>query len=165
MLERARTDHELVDELNRAIAELEPQEQRLATLREPIEVVDPHVAGGGAGGGGGAKPGATLGLFREERELRAARDRLARPGITHVVFGHTHAIVDGELGGRLYNYGTWLPSLDLGAAHVQAKIAADGISLDVLRDPRLYTVDRRLVRIDADPSFEAKVRLVTDEEP
>ncbi|HSK04616.1 MAG TPA: hypothetical protein VK932_25365 [Kofleriaceae bacterium] len=160
MLERARTDERFVGELNEAIAELEPAEQRLATLREPIEVDAPLVGGGGA-----PAAGATLGLFREERELRAARDRLARPGITHVVFGHTHAAVDGELGGRLYNYGTWLPSLDLGAAHVQAKLAAEGISLEVLRDPRLYTVVRRLVRIDADPSYASEVRLVTADAP
>ena len=81
------------------------------------------------------------------------------------MFGHTHVVVDGERKGRLYNYGTWLPSLDLGAAHVKAKLAAEGISLEVLRDERLYSVVRRLVRIDADPSYESQVRLVTDEEP
>lgn len=155
VLERARADHEFIAELNQGIAELEPQEQRLAAHREPIEVVAPAAAGAGA----------TLGLFREDRELRAARDRLARPGITHVVFGHTHTAVDGELDRRLYNYGTWLPALDLEAAHVKDRLAAEGISLEVLRDQTLYAVVRRLVRIDADPGGPARVRMVTADEP
>jgi UDP-2,3-diacylglucosamine pyrophosphatase LpxH len=155
VIERARADHGFVDALNQAIAELEPQEQRLATLRESIQTCDPRFDAGGA----------TLGLFREDRELRAARDRLARPGITHVVFGHTHTPIDGDLDGRLYNYGTWLPSLDLGAAHVKATLVAEGINLELLRDPGLYSVVRRLVRIDADPGYESKVRLVTDDDP
>ena len=155
VLERAQTDAAFADELTQAMAELEPEERRIAAAPEPALVVDPGVDQGGA----------TLGVFREERELRAAEERLSRPGVTHVVFGHTHELVDGELGGRLYNYGTWLPSLDLGSAHVKAKIAADGISLDVLRDARLYAVDRRLVRIDADPSYASRVRLVSAEEP
>jgi UDP-2,3-diacylglucosamine pyrophosphatase LpxH len=158
VIERARADAGFVAELNQAIAALEPDEQRLAAQRDPIDAVDPRLDGGGG-------PSATLGLFREERELRAARDRLTRPGITHVVFGHTHEVVDGELDGRLYNYGTWLPSLDLRSAHVKARLAADGISLDVLRDPTLYAVDRRLVRIDADPGREARVRMVSADEP
>lgn len=81
------------------------------------------------------------------------------------MFGHTHAVVDGELDGRLYNPGTWLPSLDLGAAHVKAKLAAEGISLEMLRDERLYAVARRLVRIDADPCYASHVRLVSDDAP
>jgi UDP-2,3-diacylglucosamine pyrophosphatase LpxH len=162
VLERARTDPGFVAELNQAIAELEPLEQRLAAHRDQIETVDPRSSTGGE-----ATSGATLGLFREERELRAAREHLARPGITHVVFGHTHVSVDGELDGRLYNYGTWIPSLDLRAAHVKARLAAEGLSLEVLRDRSLYTVARHLVRIDAPAASagEAKVRLVTDDEP
>lgn len=160
VLERARTDATFVAELNQAIAELEPQEQRLATQREPIEAVDPHL-----GLGGEPAPSATLGVFRESREIRAAEERLARPGITHVVFGHTHIAVDGELGGKLYNYGTWLPALDLRAEHVRARIAAEGISLDILRDPTLYKVERRLVRIDGEPGSDARVRMVFADDP
>ena len=82
------------------------------------------------------------------------------------MFGHTHDIVDGELDGRLFNYGTWLPSLNLADAHVRAKIAASGLTQDMLKDRSLYTVVRRAVRIDADPSgYAAHVRLVSDEEP
>lgn len=157
VLERAQTDPVFVDELNQAIAELEPSERRIAALPEPIDAPAP----------GGDKGGATLGLFREERELRAGRELLAQPGVTHVVFGHTHGVVDGELDGQLFNYGTWLPSLDLGAAHVAARIATEGISLEILGDPSLYAIERRLVRIDAggDPGSQADVRLVTAEDP
>jgi len=160
VLERARTDHQFVDALNQQIAELEPEEQRLAALRESIETIDPTLGPGDA-----RAATMTLGLFREDREIRAARDRRARPEITHVVFGHTHVVVDGELDGRLYNPGTWLPSLDLEAPHVKTRLANDGISLEVLRDDSLYTVVRRLVRIDAVPGTESQVRLVSDDQP
>ncbi len=163
VLDRAREDPAAFEaELDAAVAELEPDERRLAADPSTVELEGPGAALAGAPVMGDA----TLGLFREERELRAARDRLAAPGITHVVFGHTHDIVDGELGGRLFNYGTWLPSLNLKDPHVRAKIQREGLTLEMLGDKRLYAVDRRAVRIDADPSgFAAKVRLVSDEEP
>lgn len=161
VLDRARQDPAgFKAELDAAVAELEPDERRLATAPAKVEL-DTDGATGAA-----PAPSATLGLFREDRELRAGRDRLAAPGVTHVVFGHTHDIVDGELGGRLFNYGTWLPSLNLKDAHVRAKIEAHGLTLDVLKDRSLYAVERRAVRIDADPSgYAAQVRLVSDEEP
>ena len=158
VLERSRQDPAFVAELQAAVAELEPAEQRVASAPQKVEAADPRL-----GTGDGA---ATLGLFREDRELRAAKERLAAPGITHVVFGHTHAIVDGELDGRLFNYGTWLPSLDLKSPHVAAKIKLEGLTLDMLKDDRLYVADRRAVRIDADPSgYQAQVRLVPHDEP
>jgi UDP-2,3-diacylglucosamine pyrophosphatase LpxH len=157
ILERGRRDPEFVIALNEAVAELDPAEQRLATTSEKIETLDPSLGNDGSS--------ATLGVIRDDRELRAGRDRLGGAGITHVVFGHTHAVVDGELGGRLFNHGTWLKHLDLKAEHVKAKIKQDGITLEVLKDDRLYAADRRLVRIDADPHYQAQVRLVTDNEP
>lgn len=160
VLERARQDPQFVADLEAAMAELSPDERRVAGAAEaaPVAGVVP------------SEEGATLGLFREEREHRAARDRLARPGVTAVVFGHTHDIVDGDqldgdLRQRLYNYGTWLPSLNLSDAHLAAKIDQDGLTKDMLKDKRLYTAHRRLVRIDADPSYAARVRLVTPDEP
>ena len=101
VLERVRTDPHFVDALNQQIAELEPEEQRLAALRESIETIDPTLGTGDA-----RTATTTLGLFREDREIRAAKDRLATPGITHVVFGDTHAVVDGELDGGLIIPGT-----------------------------------------------------------
>ena len=165
VLDRARAEPAAFKaELDAAVAELERDERHVATAPKKVEAVDPRAGGDGAGGTGAAG-GASLGLFREDRELRAARDRLAQPGVTHVVFGHTHSVVDGELDGQLFNYGTWLPSLDLASPHVREKIARDGITLELLKDHRLYKVDRRVVRIDADPRYAAKVRLVTDDAP
>jgi len=154
ILERASTDDAFMDEVNAGLAELEPAERRLAAEAIQIETVAPEAV----------VRSATLGLFRDDRELRAAEDRLGQAGVTHVVFGHTHTIVDGALDGRLFNYGTWLPSLDLKSAHVTAKIAAHGLTLDMLGDHALYAVDRRVVRIDAKPPYQADVRLVRDDE-
>ena len=94
---------------------------------------------------------ATLGAFREPREERAATDRLKADGTTHVVFGHTHRIVDGSLDGSLYNPGSWIPHLDLKAEYVRAKIKDQGLSLKLLNDRRLYVVERRAVHIQSDP--------------
>lgn len=159
VLDRVRTDDAFVDELNRGLAELEPGEHALAADTAPVETAPP-----GAAPGEREPAPTTLGLFREDRELRAARERLAGDGVTHVVFGHTHVPLDGALDGRLFNYGTWLPSLDLKSPHVKAKIDREGLQLEHLRDDRLYTPDRRVVRIDADPTYEARVRLVPVDE-
>lgn len=156
--ERMHADGDFITEFNAGLEELEPGERGIATGSRklapevPVAPDTDHAS-------------ETLGLFREDRQLRAARERLSHPGITHVVFGHTHELIDGALEGCLYNYGTWLPALDLRAPHVQTKIAAQGITLEMLGDEKLYATDRRLVRIDGEPNCAAKVRLVTDTEP
>lgn len=158
VLERARSDTSFATELQKELALLTPSERAIAAAPEKVEVVAPALV---------ADPsaGATLGIFREDRELRAARERLAAPGVTHVVFGHTHAAVDGALDKRLFNYGTWLKKLDLESEEVKAKIRHDGLTLDMLKDDRLYTVERRAVRIDPNPRGTSQVRLVSDDEP
>jgi UDP-2,3-diacylglucosamine pyrophosphatase LpxH len=160
VLERARADKAFVAELGDALADLTQEEQGLAVRGEKVEAVEPQLASGEALG----ERGATLGVFREDREIRAARERLADPRVTHVVFGHTHGVVDGALDGRLLNYGTWLPSLNMKDANVKAKIARDGVTLDVLKDAGLYTVDRRLVQIDVDTNYAARVQLVREQD-
>jgi UDP-2,3-diacylglucosamine pyrophosphatase LpxH len=152
VLERAQ-DPDFVAALELAASELEPEEQRLSSEATRVEIPAPVV---------NEDEAATLGVFRDDRELRAARERLASPGVTHVVFGHTHAAVDGALKGRLFNYGTWLKHLDLKSEQVAAKIKAEGITLDMLKDDRLYSVNRLAVRIDADNNYESKVRLVDE---
>jgi len=37
--------------------------------------------------------------------------------------------------------------------------------MEMLKDDRLYTANRRAVRIDPDPHYESKVRLVSDDAP
>jgi len=161
VLDRGRADPTFTAELQRALDALEPEERRLATTPTRIEIVDPVAQVDPATAGGGA----TLGLFREDRQLRAARDRLKIPGVTHVVFGHSHEAVDGALDGRLYNYGTWLPSLDLKRPELRKKIADEGITLDLLKDSTLYAIERRVVRIDGDPVSKARVELVSADAP
>jgi UDP-2,3-diacylglucosamine pyrophosphatase LpxH len=158
VVERAHRDSSFVVQLNEGLTELEPNERNVATKAEKVEVVNPRLRTD-------AKPAATLGIFREDRELRAAIDRLGGLRVTHVVFGHTHAIVDGALKGRLFNPGTWIKNIDLDDAHVKAKIKAEGITMEMLKDDRLYTANRRAVRIDPDPQYESKVRLVSDDAP
>jgi UDP-2,3-diacylglucosamine pyrophosphatase LpxH len=84
---------------------------------------------------------------RDHRDRRAARRLLARADVTHVVFGHTHEIVD-ERGpsGHYLNPGTWLPRLDLDGP-AGAQVRARGVTLDVLADPALYATDAFVVRI------------------
>lgn len=82
-----------------------------------------------------------------------------------MVFGHTHELVDGaalegDLRGQLYNPGTWLPNLDLSLAFVQEKIQKNGLSQDMLKDPKLYATARRAVRIDENPGARATLSIV-----
>lgn len=147
------------DELAAAAGELGALERDL--LRHPEQV-----STGVAPAAVRAEGERTMGIFRDDRERRGARQRLSRPGVTAVVFGHTHEIVDGgllqgDLKGQLFNPGTWLPSLDLSLAYVREKIREDGLSLDMLKDPTLYTKARRAVRIDANPGERASVSVVT----
>jgi hypothetical protein len=140
-------------EFEKAVATLPPED--LAALSRQQEVdpnLDPRLD----------PPAQTpmAGLFRDS-ERRAALQRLAQNGITHVVFGHTHALVDGDLDGAFFNHGTWLPFLDLKAAYVKAKIAKDGLTLEMLKDDKLYATDRRAVQIVPDQRNMAKVKLIS----
>jgi UDP-2,3-diacylglucosamine pyrophosphatase LpxH len=104
---------------------------------------------------------ATLGIFRAPRETRAAKDRLGKPGVTHVVFGHSHVVVNGGVEGRLFNPGTWIPRLNLDSPEVSLKIKRQGgLTLDMLDDQKLYVCDRIAVHAIADPKNQAKVRMV-----
>jgi UDP-2,3-diacylglucosamine pyrophosphatase LpxH len=153
MLEtRRREDAAFEAEIVTAAATLSPDERAiLAGPSAPLGVAS-QLPGG---------PSATLGLFRDDREHRAARDRMSEAGVTHVVFGHTHDVVDGELQGTLFNPGTWIPSLDVRADSVQAKLrVAGGLSLELLGDHRYWVTDRRAVEIRPNPPHTAQVRLL-----
>lgn len=142
-------------EIKAAAAELDADELARALHPSVIEVLPASLG----------PPPKTLGLFREDRELRAGHDRLATEGVTGVVFGHTHDLVNAELDGCLYNHGTWLPALDLKSADVRAKIDAHGLTKDMLADPSLYRVDRCVVRLDPDPPRRTRMQIVTADKP
>jgi UDP-2,3-diacylglucosamine pyrophosphatase LpxH len=82
----------------------------------------------------------TLGVFRDTREVRGARDRLSRPGVTSVVFGHTHEVVDGDLDGTHFNPGCWIPHLNLRDEDVRAKVQRDGVTRELLSDASMYRI-------------------------
>jgi UDP-2,3-diacylglucosamine pyrophosphatase LpxH len=105
-------------------------------------------------------PAETLGIFRENRELRAARDRRAKSGVTHVVFGHTHEVVNGALDGRLFNTGTWIARLNLGSPDVRKKVRQQGLTLQLLSDPSLYVTDRLAVHIVPQSGHQAQVKMI-----
>jgi UDP-2,3-diacylglucosamine pyrophosphatase LpxH len=138
----------------RAVAELSREERALATSPEAISF-----------GMDGASESRTLGLFRDDRQWRAARDCL-RGGTTAVVFGHTHeavdgATVEGDLKDRLFNTGSWLPHLSLKSQAVQERVKRDGLTEEVLKDKSLYAVERWTAHIEFDGIHPAQVRLVS----
>jgi hypothetical protein len=82
-----------------------------------------------------------------------------------VVFGHTHAQVDGnapgaDLQGCWFNTGTWQPFLDLNRADVKAKIKAKGITFEILKNKRLYDVSLCAVRIRPNATNRTAVELI-----
>jgi UDP-2,3-diacylglucosamine pyrophosphatase LpxH len=149
--ERVRKDPDFRTAIDAELASLPEREQAIVAAPRRIELEASSFEEGG---------GATLGLFREDREVRAAEKRLAEPDVTHAVYGHTHAVVDGALGGHLFNPGTWLPRLDLGSPAVRAKIRAGGLTLAMLSDPSLYVAERWVAHIVPDPPRMSRVELV-----
>jgi UDP-2,3-diacylglucosamine pyrophosphatase LpxH len=146
------------DEFKQAVDELESAERNLVAAPEQVKLeITPALDEP-------TRPN-TLGLFRDDRENRAALDRLKHDGITAVVFGHTHTLVDGnilkgELAGQLFNPGTWLPCLNLASASVKQKIKTHGLTTEMLKDKTLYRTDRWAVRIFSNAGYVAKVQLV-----
>lgn len=151
-------DDGFVDDFKAALAELDRSEAQIVTAADHVDAdtlaTEPAAA---------AATAATLGLFRDGREVRAARAHFAA-GATHVVFGHTHEVVDGAENGRLFNYGTWIPSLDLKRPEVKERIDREGLTLEILGDKSLYATEQRVVRIEATPSL-ATVELRTPDRP
>ena len=154
VVERMRQDFTFVQQIQQAIEGLDREEHALVAASETVELglEEPSLPT--------EEPAATLGLVRDNRERRAARERLGESDITHVVFGHTHEIVNGELDGSLFNPGTWLPHLNLRDVYVREKIRRQGLTLEMLNDPSLYIVDRRAVHIVPDPTHRGYVQLV-----
>jgi UDP-2,3-diacylglucosamine pyrophosphatase LpxH len=127
--------------ISKAIATLSDEDR--AVLRLPVSVTvgaEVDLIDGGA---------ETLGLIRDGREARAARERLSHAGVTSVVFGHTHQ-VQSDLDDSHFNPGTWIPYLNLRDQDVRAKMETRGITRELLSDESLYRVSRCAVLIRPD---------------
>jgi UDP-2,3-diacylglucosamine pyrophosphatase LpxH len=117
-------------EVEDALAGLDPDDHALLQQGDRVSIGEP-----------------VLGMFRSSREERAARhclDSVDDQGAEYVVFGHTHDIVDGELDGRWFNPGSWIPHLDADAPDV----ANNGRPLlELAGDPDVFVSDRRAVHL------------------
>ncbi|HET9443834.1 MAG TPA: hypothetical protein VFO65_10945 [Acidimicrobiales bacterium] len=132
------SDPELGQEVEDAIRALPPEDRGVLLGGTPVEIGEPMEAQGAE----------VLGVFRNTtREERAARRALKQPGTTHVVYGHTHDIVDGGLERRWFNPGSWIPHLDLKDAEVRERVRAYGWSVELVSDHSLYRTNARAVRI------------------
>ena len=95
----------------------------------------------------------TLGLFRKSREVRAARESIEREGYAHVVYGHTHVVVDGialydrEDSPRLWNPGTWIPFLDLRKGETRKAVDQTGITAGLVGNRENYSKEFYAVEI------------------
>jgi hypothetical protein len=138
-------DPSCLAEVSAAVAQLSPSERSTLNRQFTVSMPAPDLA----------TSTKVLGLFRESREIRAARERLQRPGIVDVVFGHTHKVVNGHaiedpVARHLYNPGSWLPCLDLESDPVSHRLATEGLTLQLLNDESLYTKKPCAVRLTYD---------------
>jgi hypothetical protein len=153
-----RLDSEFDTELQTAIGELPDEDKAVLATSGKVPLSEASLAMESAAPEPQAK---VLGLFREDRELRAAKDRLAKSGIHHVIFGHTHVVVNGALeGAELFNPGTWIPRLDLSSAAIREKINRHGITQDMLADRALYVADRLAVHILCESTHRPHLRML-----
>ena len=140
----------LPDEIDEAIAEL-PRDLRIALAQpETTRLPDPDEMY--------TDPAALLGGDRREKPFAEAL--LGRPGVRRVVLGHTHREIDGDLGGALFNPGTWIPRLHLDDPDVKREIDRIGFSSELLQNADLYVHRLRAIRIRAGIA-ESTVQLVT----
>jgi UDP-2,3-diacylglucosamine pyrophosphatase LpxH len=145
------SDPAFVAEVEDALAALDPT-SALALGGAPVQLGDVALSGQGVS----EEP--VLGGFGR-REKQAAKRALKKKGTDYVVFGHTHHVVDGELGGKSFNPGTWIPRLNLDDPAVADHVDDVGITEEVLSDPALYNFKLRAVHIQ--PGADPMVRLVT----
>lgn len=142
---------ELVEEIQAAIEDLEPEDRKILIGGSPVEIGEPIELEGAV----------TLGAIRNTtREERAAKDRLRARHVSHVVFGHTHDIVDAGLDGAWFNPGSWIPHLDLRTPYVREKVKEYGWTLELVSDVSLYETHARAVRIRPTGGMRTDVELV-----
>lgn len=104
----------------------------------------------------------TLGIFRDDPEVRAARELIETSnGVKHVIFGHTHTEIDGASDvasvGNYFNTGSWVRSMDL--RDVEKRRRLNDISLDDLRDDNLFELRLLYAQIEVAADGETSVHL------
>jgi UDP-2,3-diacylglucosamine pyrophosphatase LpxH len=128
-------------ELEDALASLGPEQRAVLRAAGTVEIPDPEPLTD-------PDPGSeVLGVFRSPRDVRAAKQLLSEAGTEAVVMGHTHKIIDGALGNRLYNPGCWIPRLNLDDPEVSRRVQEIGFCKGLLTDSSLYSSSLRSVRI------------------
>ncbi|HUR32442.1 MAG TPA: hypothetical protein VM032_01510 [Vicinamibacterales bacterium] len=125
---------ELTETLRRAPVEEKRQwrsSDRSATGREEV------VAQGEQG---------VAGAIREAREFREAGALLEQPGVSAVLFGHTHAAIDGNAADAklrgYFNTGTWIPALDIENPAIKRRLKTEEFPVQLLKDRSIFV--RRL---------------------
>ena len=103
------------------------------------------------------------GLVRESREFREAESLLARPGVSAVLFGHTHAAIDGHAAKAkqrgYFNTGTWIPALNLDDPEIKRRLKTEDFPATLLKDRSLF--QRRLTYAeitDANGQFQVELK-------
>lgn len=103
----------------------------------------------------------TAGIFREDPEVRAARNFMLRPGIKQVIFGHTHMEVDGAATDAAvpgyFNTGCWVGSLDL--SKEENRLRLEQLAKEDLRDNSLFELRPRYALIDVKADGATSVSL------
>lgn len=105
----------------------------------------------------------TLGLFRDDPEVRVARDFInGPPDVKQVIFGHTHTSIDGNdkdaIVGNYFNTGSWVRSLDL--KDKQKRQRLKDLKLEDLRDDTLFELQLHYALVEVAESNETSVQLL-----
>lgn len=151
------SNQEFKEQFNQEVASTPDEEWQAinaTTQQQPvsIEQLTPRVADGGQ----------TLGFFRDDPEFRGARG-LIKGEVKQVIFGHTHAEIDGtDAQAKVSNYfntGSWVGSIDLSKKENRERlknIKEDDLKDDSLFELRLRTV---VVEVEGDQTTVALQRL------
>jgi UDP-2,3-diacylglucosamine pyrophosphatase LpxH len=111
-------------------------------------------------------PSPTMGLFREEPEFRGARKLLTLNGVKQVIFGHTHAELDGSESNanakvkNYFNTGTWVNSMDLSLKKNRERL--QHLKKEDLNDDNLFELRLRtaVIEVEKDGSTQVSLREV-----
>ena len=105
----------------------------------------------------------TLGIFRKDPEIRAARDFIDKtPGVNQVIFGHTHTSIDGNekdaIVPNYFNTGCWVSSMDLKDKEKRKRLK--DLKLEDLRDETLFEIQLHSALVEVAENNETSVQLL-----